>query len=178
MSQDVENALNMQLRSELESAYHYFGISAYFDTLSLNGFAQWFRVQAVEELDHAMRFYRFLQDRGANVSLPSLDSPTDHFESPMQAFESSLEKEQELTLQLHKLYQLSQQKREYDAQGLVQSFLQEQVEEESLFSSIVAKLKMAKENASVLLFMDKELGQRSAPDCALMLKSGPNISDS
>ena len=60
ISKRMEEAINNQINEELFSAYLYLSMSAYFESQSLNGFANWMRIQAMEEQFHAMKFYDYL----------------------------------------------------------------------------------------------------------------------
>lgn len=50
-------ASNNQINAEVYSSYLYLSIAAYFQDLNLNGLAQWMKMQALEELTHAMKSY-------------------------------------------------------------------------------------------------------------------------
>lgn len=42
----VQDAINEQIKGELESAYLYLAMSAYCESASLRGFAHWMRLQS------------------------------------------------------------------------------------------------------------------------------------
>jgi ferritin len=96
-TETIETAINDQLNLELSSAYVYLSMSAHFEAAGLSGFAHWMRLQAKEEVGHAMRFFDFLNDRGARVVLKAIDPPPAEFASPRAAFELALEHEQGVT---------------------------------------------------------------------------------
>ncbi len=54
MNENVENAINEQVRREFYASYLYLAMMAYFEAESLGGFAHWMRLQAQEENGHAM----------------------------------------------------------------------------------------------------------------------------
>jgi len=59
----VEKALNEQINRELYSAYLYLAMAAYLDDLNLPGAAHWMRIQAQEEVGHAMKLYNYVVER-------------------------------------------------------------------------------------------------------------------
>ncbi len=162
MDGTMQNGLNRQLKAEMSSSYIYLGMATYFEKQSLSGFASWFRAQAKEEMEHAMKIYHFLCDRGADVSLSTIEAPKTSYESPLDAFQTALAQEQEISLNIQELYGTAQELREFDAAIFLQWFLEEQVEEENLIGSYISKLQLGSENMGMtLLMLDSELGKRS-----------------
>ena len=160
LTDKIEAAMNEQLAKELQSAYVYLGMSAYCESVNLPGFAEWLRVQFQEELDHAMRFYNFVIDRGGKVRLSALDEPPVEFSSPLEVFEQALKHEQAVTQSIHELYELVDNERDYASQAWLDWFATEQVEEEKNVGQIVDSLKMVGDKGESLFLLDKELGGR------------------
>jgi len=160
MDQKMQEALNGQINKELFAAYLYLAMCAHFEARSLDGFASWMRGQAREELDHAMRIFDHMNDRGARVELAALDRPAGEFGSPLEAFETSLEHEREVTKRIHKLYDMAVEKHDHATQLLLEWFINEQVEEEDSVGTVVDQLRMAGKNEAAVLMLDRELGAR------------------
>ncbi len=156
----VQDAMNGQIRNELYSAYQYLAMSAYCESANLPGFAHWMRMQSREELEHAMKFYDFVLDRGGKVSLQAIDRPSEEFASPLDVFEQSLAQERRVTSQIHDLYALAQQEKDYASIPLLQWFVTEQIEEEKNAGQVVDTLKMIGDSRDALFLLDRELGQR------------------
>lgn len=160
LSKKMEKAFNGQLNAEMFSAYLYLSMSAYFDSLDLGGFANWMRVQAQEEVAHAMKFYAHINERGGRVELSAIDAPKTDWDSPLAAFEDTYKHEQKVTGLIHDLVSLALAEQD-DASGtFLQWFVSEQVEEEASASDLVRKAKMAGAEVGGLSMLDKELGQR------------------
>ena len=160
ISETIQNAINQQIKHEFFSSYLYLSMSAYFETLSLPGFARWMRVQSQEEHEHAMKFFDFLNDRGGSVELQALDQPAGEFQSPLDVFEQSLAHERKVTALIHRLYELALKENDYATQTLLQWFITEQVEEEKNAGQIVEQLKMTGGEPSALLLLDRDLAGR------------------
>ena len=75
MNDKVHELLNQQINKEFYSAYLYLDFSNYFKAKGLDGFANWYMIQAQEERDHAMLFYQFLQNESKKVTLEAIDKP-------------------------------------------------------------------------------------------------------
>ena len=162
LSKTIQDAMNEQIKNELYSAYLYLSMSAYCEAANLPGFAHWMRVQAQEEVAHAMKFYDFIYERGGRVVLQAIDQPPVEFQSPLNVFEQTLEHEQKVTALIHDLYTLAVQEKDYASQAFLQWFVTEQVEEEASATQIVETLKMIGDKGHALLMLDRELGKRGA----------------
>jgi ferritin len=161
LNKTMQDAMNEQIKNELYSAYIYLSMSAYFEGTSLPGFANWMRVQAQEEVGHAMRFYHFINERGGRVVLQAIDQPPIEFESPLGVFERTLEHEQLVTGMIHQLYALATQEQDYASQIFLQWFVTEQVEEEDSATQIIDTLNLIGDKRHALLMLDRELGSRT-----------------
>lgn len=162
LSPGIEEALNEQLKHELSSAHIYLAMAAYCDASSLPGFSRWLEIQAEEEHQHAMRFYRFIQDRGGRVRLQAIPRPPLDFASPLDVFDQALAHEREITSMIDQLYVRAGAEGDHASQAFLQGFITEQVEEERTASQIVDTLRMAGDSKTALLLLDRELAQRSA----------------
>lgn len=157
-------ALNEQIKHELDSAYIYLAMVAYFESENLSGMAHWMRLQGQEEVAHAMKIFDFIHDRGGQVELHALDKPGATLKSPLDVFQQALQHERKISGLIHQLYELATEEKDYPAQVMLQWFIEEQVEEEKNAGEAVEKLKLAQDNDAALLFIDQQMGQRQAED--------------
>jgi ferritin len=158
----MQKAINEQIRDELYSAYLYLSMAAYFESNSLPGFASWMRAQSQEEVEHAMKFFDFVNERGGRVKLQAIQQPIVEFESPLAVFEATYEHEQKVTALIHNLYEVALEENDYAAQVMLHWFIEEQVEEEASVSQIVDTLERIGDKDQALIMLDRELGQRGA----------------
>ncbi len=161
LNKKVADALNQQINSELNASYEYLAMAAYFESVDLPGFATWFRAHSVEETGHAMRIFDFVNQRGGRVELTAISQPRVSYNSALEVMETALAMEGKVTAQIHALFEIAMAEKEYGTQNMLQWFLEEQVEEEDLFSSTLAQVKAADSNPWHLLVLDKQLGQRT-----------------
>lgn len=161
LKEKVEAAMNDQLQAELQSAYVYLGMSAYAESQSFPGMAAWLRAQWQEELDHAMRFYNFILDRGSEVQLKALDAPAAHYDGMQDVFEQALEHERSVTRSINDLYALVAEEKDFASQAWLDWFATEQVEEEKSVGQIVDDLRRIGDKGEGLYVLDRALGQRS-----------------
>lgn len=162
ISKKMEKALNTQINEELFSAYLYLSMSAWFESINLKGFAGWMRIQAQEEVGHAMKIYGFIQERGGKVSLQAIKGPEIAWESPLAAFEGAYKHERHITGCIDKLVNQAITEKDHATSNFLQWFVGEQVEEEASADEVVQMLKLAGKQPGALFMIDRELGQRGA----------------
>ncbi len=161
ISDALRDEINVQIKYELYSAYMYLAMSAWCSDRNLDGFARWMRLQAQEEVAHAMRFYEYLLERGARVELQAIDEPPKDYGTPLAVMEKSLEHEKFVSSRIHGLYELAQKEGDYPAQVMLQWFITEQVEEEDSIGTIVDRMKMFGSEGAALMILDQQLGART-----------------
>lgn len=160
LSPELEAAMNDQIAAELYSSHLYLAMSAYCESQNLPGFAHWFRMQAQEERDHAMRFFTHVVDRGGRVALGAIEAPPGDFGSALGAFERALAHEREITAKIDSLYGMAVGQADYASQVFLQWFVEEQVEEEKQATEVVHALTAVGADPASLLMLDRELGAR------------------
>lgn len=158
----VAEALNQQINSELSASYAYLAMAAFFDSCELPGFASWFRLHSKEENDHAMRIYDFVVKRDERVTLTGITTPKVEFSCAEEAIEMALQMEHKVTSQIHALFDLAHEEKEYGTQNMLHWFLEEQIEEEDLFRRVLDQVKAAKNDRWHLLTLDDQMKQRQA----------------
>ena len=160
LKQKLEKVMNAQINAELWSAYLYLSMSTYFESINLSGFAHWMRVQAQEEVSHAMKFYDHINERRGRVTLTKIDAVPTQWKSPMHAFEDAFKHEQKVTAMIDNLVSMARAEKDFATDAMLQWFTTEQVEEEQQTDVIVQKLKMIGSNTGGLYMLDRELGLR------------------
>lgn len=160
LNKRVEKELNAQLVRELYSSYLYLQMAAYFESLSLKGFAHWMRIQEQEERMHAMKFYEFILERGGEIRLDAIDQPPQTWESPLKVFEQTMEHEQKVTAYINDLVAIAREEKDNATEFFLHWFVTEQVEEESSVDEILSQLKLIGDKSGMILMIDRELSGR------------------
>jgi ferritin len=156
----MRDALNQQIKEELESAYLYMSMAAWFHSQGLDGMAQWMKSQTVEEINHAMKFFGHITGRDGRVELLPLGIEKTEWSSPLEAFQDAYKHEQYITGKINELVGLAHQENDYAAHAMLQWFVTEQVEEEASTSKVAHELQLVGCKGDGLLMLDRELGQR------------------
>lgn len=161
ISDKMTTALNGQINKELYSAYLYMAMSASAEDKGVPGIANWFFVQAQEELSHAQRIYHYMIRQSAAVALEAIDKPVVEAKTPLAMFEKSLEHEQFITSSIHELVDVATSEKDRATEVFLQWFVNEQVEEEENAGNIIDQLRLAGDGGSGLFMIDRELASRS-----------------
>ena len=162
MNKKLLDEMNVQINKEIYSGYLYLSMAAHFEAENLPGFAHWMTMQAEEELEHAMKFFKFINEVGEKVVLDAIDKPDSNFGSPVKVFEQVLEHEKFVTSRIHLLYKLALELNDYPTQMFLQWFVNEQVEEEVHATEILERLKIVGDSGNGLIMIDRSLAARKA----------------
>ncbi len=160
LTDKMQKALSGQMNAELYSSYLYLSMNAYFKSVNLDGFANWMYYQAQEELEHAMKFYDFICQRGGRVQLAQIEAPPSEWNSPLAVFEDTLAHEQKVTGLINDLVEIANKERDHASQIFLQWFVSEQVEEEDSVGGVLEQLKLMGEAKGGLFMMDREMAKR------------------
>jgi ferritin len=156
----ITKSFNEQIMHEFYSAYLYLSMAAWLETEGLEGMGRWMRVQAMEEMTHAMKFFDHILERGGEPELLAIEKPPVKWDSPLAAFENALAHEQFISGKINDLMTLSLAESDHASRTMLQWFVDEQVEEEDSASKNVYNVKMVGDRGQGLLMVDREMGAR------------------
>lgn len=163
ISRPMQDALNAQIRQEFAAFYLYLSMAAHCEAANFPGFAKWLRAQALEEQGHALKIVDYLQDRGGRVALQALPQPATEWPNLLALFEQVRDHEQKVTGEIHELYEIADQEKDYASHAFLEWFLTEQIEEEKTSTQVADTLRMAGDHPGALLMLDREMGARGGP---------------
>ncbi|MBQ5765696.1 MAG: ferritin [Clostridia bacterium] len=169
LNEKVIDLLNDQINKELYSAYLYLDMSNYFDDNDLDGFANWYYIQAQEERDHAMLFLKYLQSNGIRPVLKAVDMPDKVFEKHIDPLLAGAEHERYVTELIHNIYDAAYAVKDFRTMQFLDWFVKEQLEEEENADKLVNKFNLFGDDPKSLYLLDQELAARvySAPSLVL-----------
>lgn len=161
LTKKLQDALNEQINREFFAEYLYLSMSAYLESIEMEGFANYFNVQAQEEHFHAMKMFNFVHDKGGRVILKSLKEPKSDYTSVINVIEESLKHEKYVTKSINELMDTAIKENDHSVKSFLQWYIDEQVEEEATITKLLAKLKLIKGEGLGLLTLDSNLLTRS-----------------
>lgn len=157
MKENVIQMVNEQIKAEMFSSYLYLSMAAYLENQNLKGFANWMRVQAKEEYDHALGFFNYLLMRGAKVELLEIAKPENTFINVSDIFAKTLNHENNITAKINNIYELAMQEKDFALHSFLKWYIDEQVEEEANVKELIDKIKILGDNGEALYLLDREL---------------------
>ncbi len=164
LSKSLEKALNAQVNAEFWSAYLYLSMSAHFTSNGLPGFANWMYVQYQEEVSHALKFFRYIQERGGKATLAAIEKVPTTWKSALNVFEDTLKHEQIVTGLINNLMDMAINEKDFATQSMLKWYIDEQVEEEANAQALIDSLKLINNDGYGLYSLDKELLTRIFTD--------------
>ena len=169
MNARVHELLNQQINKELYSAYLYLDFSNYFKRVGLDGFANWYMIQAQEERDHAMLFYQYLQNENQLVTLEAIAKPDKEFTSHIDVLNAGLEHEKYVTSLINDIYAAAYDVKDFRTMQFLDWFVKEQGEEETNANDMITKMELFGSDPRSLYMLNQELAARvySAPSLVL-----------
>ena len=169
MNEKVSALLNEQVNKEFYSAYLYLDMANFYTQKGLDGFANWYEIQAKEEQDHAMLMYQYLQNNGEKVTLEAIAKPDKKFETLMDPLTAGLEHEKYVTSLINNIYAAAIEANDYRTTQFLDWFIKEQGEEEKNSMDLITKMELFGDDARSLYMLNSELAARvySAPSLTL-----------
>ena len=169
LDKKVVDLLNQQVNKEFYSAYLYLDFSNFYYDEGLDGFGNWYRIQAQEERDHAMLMLQYLQNNGEKVVLEAIDKPSVEITDAKSVLEAGLKHEQYVTGLIHTIYEAAHSVKDFRTMQFLDWFVKEQGEEENNAETLVKKFELFGDDPKSLYMLDNELGARvySAPSLVL-----------
>jgi ferritin len=169
LSRKIVDMLNAQVNAEFYSAYLYLDMANYYKDEGLDGYANWYKIQAQEERDHALLFMEYLQQNGEKVVLDAIAKPDKEFKAFIDPLKAGAEHERYVTSLIHDIYAAAYDNRDFRTMQFLDWFVKEQAEEEDNADSMVSRFELFGSDAKGLYMLDSELAGRvyTAPSLTL-----------
>lgn len=160
LSDRVNKALNDQMGKEFFAFYSYLATAAFFEEEELPGFANFFHLQAKEEVTHAMKLFDYIHKAGGKAAFEAMAAPKSSFATPLEPFEHGLESERRLAKEIDEIRDIAIAEKDVATRVFLQWFITEQVEEEALFHHCIKRMKRIGTEGPGLILLDREFGER------------------
>ncbi len=169
MDEKVAQLINDQITKEFYSAYLYLDMANYYEDQGLDGFANWYEIQAKEEEDHAMLFYKYMHNNNETVTLSAIDKPDKVFNTLMDPLQAALEHEKYVTSLINTIYAAAKDVDDFRCMQFLDWFIKEQGEEEKNAQDMITKMDLYGDDAKSLYMINSELQSRSYSAPSLVL---------
>ena len=169
MNKKIAELLNDQINKEFYSAYLYLSMANYYDTMDLDGYANYYMVQAQEERDHALLFMKYMQNNGLKVTLEAIGKPEKTFATVLEPLEVAAEHERYVTALINNIYHEAHEDKDYRTMKFLDWFVDEQMEEEDSADTMISRYKLFGQDPKGLYLLDQEYAARvyAAPSLVL-----------
>jgi ferritin len=167
LKENVTKLLNEQINKEMYSAYLYFDMANFYVNKGMNGFANWFNIQAKEEMDHALLFVKYLQNNGFEVTLSAIAKPDKKYKDLKEPLVEALKHEEYVTDSINKIYAEALKVSDYRTLEFLNWFIKEQGEEEKNANDLIVAYDLHGNRG--MFALDNKLGDRTYTAPSLQL---------
>ena len=157
ISTEMVKAINDQISYEASSANAYIAIGSWCERTGYDGSAAFFFEQAAEENGHMLKFIHYLNGVGAEAIIPAIEKPPGNFESLESTFQFGREGEQTVTKAIYDLVDMTEKEKDRSTYSFLQWFISEQIEEETLFQTILQKFDLLGRDKLAVYQIDQSL---------------------
>ena len=169
MNDTIAFLLNQQINKDFYSAYLYLDMSNFYDEQDLDGYANYYMIQAQEERDHALLFMKYMQNNGLKITLDAIEKPDKTYETILDPLVAAAEHERYVTALINDIYHECHEARDYRTMKFLDWFVDEQMEEEDNADTMVSRYKLFGQDPKGLYLLDQEYAGRvyTAPSLVL-----------
>ncbi len=160
LDKKLKTLINKQINEELHSAYLYLAFASFFSDYNLDGFANWYRIQAKEERDHAMTFIKYLEENNESVIYEAVKAPDFTAKKPEDIFLEALRQEKYVTGLINNIYTAAAELDDYRTVNFINWFICEQFEEERTAEKMIDDFELFGSDPAMLYCLDKSAAKR------------------
>ena len=160
LNEKVSKLINTQINKEFYSAYLYLLFSNFYDEKGLDGYANWYKIQAQEERDHAMLMLEYMRLNSEKITLEAIDKPEKQLETLMDPLKAGLEHEQYVTSLINDIYAAAYEVKDFRTMQFLDWFVKEQLEEEKNAEDMITKMELFGNDSKGLYMLDAEYAAR------------------
>jgi ferritin len=163
LKEKVLNSINSQIEKELFSSQLYLAMASWAEANGLPGTSNFLYHHAEEERIHMLKFVHYINDRGSHAATPACEKPENNYESVKAMFVQIMEHEEMITESINNLVAVCMEEKDFTTQNFLQWYVTEQIEEESLFRSILDKLNLLAGDKSGMYIFDVDVEKLITP---------------
>ena len=157
ISSELAKAINDQISYESSATQAYVAIGSWCERIGYGGSSTFFFEQAAEENMHVLKFVHYLNNAGAEAIIPATEKPQGSFDSLEATFRAGLKSEQTVTKLINNLVEIAEKEKDRATYSFLQWFVNEQIEEETLFETILQKFELIGRDKLAMYQIDQSL---------------------
>ncbi|HJJ22356.1 MAG TPA: ferritin [Nitrosopumilus sp.] len=157
ISKNMQKALNDQITLEANASSNYLAMASWCEITGYEGSANFFYAQSDEERTHLLKIVHYLNNLGIAAVIPATKSPASNFKSLESILKTALKNEQAVTAAIHKMVEISQKDKDHSTYAFLEWFVNEQVQEETKFETLIQKFELIGRDKIAINEIDKIL---------------------
>ena len=157
LSQNMESALNAQIRIEAESSQVYLSMASFAEVQGFEGVASFMYKHSDEERMHMLKLIKYVNERGGHATISDLVEPPKEFGSFKEMFKKLFEHEVKVSKSINDLVHICLQEQDYATHNFLQWYVAEQIEEEALARTILDKINLIGDDKGGLYLFDRDV---------------------
>ena len=162
LSSKMKKALNDQVILEASASNSYLAMASWCEVTGYQGSANYFYAQSDEERTHMLKIVHFINDMGTAAIIPAIKAPTTSYKSLEGLIKTALKNEQAVTKAIHKMVEIAQKEKDHSTYAFLEWFVNEQVQEETKFETILQKFDLLGRDKLAIHEIDKLLAVDAA----------------
>ena len=157
LDSEVEALMNKQLGVELRASNFYLACSSWCEARGYANAASYFYDQVIEEHQHMLKFFRYINDVGGYAFAPEVGEEKVDFKDYKELFKAALRKEVAVTKSINNIVKLALDREDMISFNFLQWFVQEQEEEEESMRRIVDLIEVIGLEGQGVWFIEQEI---------------------
>lgn len=157
LSQDLQKALNKQVKIEGDSSQIYLAMASWAENQGFEGIATFMYAQSDEERMHMLKLIKYINQRGGEALIPNVEQPKLDHTSFKTLFKQLFEHELFVSQSINELVHISLQERDYATHNFLQWYVAEQIEEEATARTILDKINLIGDDKGGLYLFDNDI---------------------
>ena len=162
ISTKMKKALNDQVTLEASASNSYLAMASWCEVTGYDGASSYFYAQSDEERTHMLKVIHYLNDMGASATIPAIKAPASSYKSLEDLIKTALKNEQTVTKAIHQMVEIAQKEKDHSTYAFLEWFVNEQVQEETKFETILQKFDLIGRDKLAINEIDKILAADAA----------------
>lgn len=162
ISTKMKKALNDQVTLEASASNSYLAMASWCEVTGYDGASSYFYAQSDEERTHMLKVVHYLNDMGASATIPAIKAPASSYKSLEDLIKTALKNEQTVTKAIHQMVEITQKEKDHSTYAFLEWFVNEQVQEETKFETILQKFDLIGRDKLAINEIDKILAADAA----------------
>jgi len=142
LSTKMKKALNDQVTLEASASNSYLAMASWCEVTGYQGAANYFYVQSDEERTHMLKIVHYLNTLGTIATIPATQATISSYKSLEVLVNTALKNEQSVTKAIHNMVEIAQTEKDHSTYVFLEWFVNEQVQEETKFETILQKFNL------------------------------------